>query len=112
MADYHPDKWMLVEIESLDYGKITKVMASWYGGFAGSNSWKLSSGVTKITKEGKVYAFLNDSGSIYYCHEDAYGASMYTQGVYGNFVDQLEKSGAGSIRILDEDKVMEAVLVV
>jgi hypothetical protein len=111
MADYYPDKWMLVEIESPDNGKVTKVMASWYGGFAGSNSWKLSSGVTKITKEGKIYAFLNDSGSTYYCHEDAYGASMYTHSVYLGFEEQLKNAGAGSIRILDEDKVMEAVLV-
>ena len=113
MSTYHPDKWVLVEIDSPANGKITKVMASWYGGFAGSDSWKLSSGVNKIVPLPDGYEFWNDSGSLYLCHKDAYGMSGYTGSVYSGFVKQIAELNDGStIRILDEDKVMEAVLIV
>lgn len=113
MSNYHPDRWVLVEIDSPEHGKITKVMASWYGGYLGSDSWKLSSGVTKITKTDVGYEFLNDSGSVYYCHKDIYGMSGYTNSVYAGFSEAITKMADGSsIRILDEDKVMEAVLIV
>ena len=113
MSTYHPDKWVLVEIDSSAHGKITKVMASWYGGWNGSNSWKLSSGVNKITKTDVGYEFLNDSGSVYFCHKDAYGMSGYTSSVYANIAEQIKTLNDGStIRILDEDKVEEAVLIV
>lgn len=112
MSTYYPDKWVLVEFDSPDHGKITKVMASWYGGYLGSDSWKLSSGVTKITKTDVGYEFLNDSGSVYFCHKDVYGMSGYTSSVYANFAKQITELNDGStIRILDEDKVEEAVLI-
>lgn len=113
MSTYHPDKWVLVEFDSPANGKITKVLASWYGGYLGSDSWKLSSGVNKITKTDAGYEFLNDSGSVYFCHKDAYGMSGYTGSVYNNFSTQIKDLNDGStVRILDEDKVTEAVLIV
>lgn len=113
MSTYHPDRWVLVEIDSPAHGKITKVMASWYGGYLGSDSWKMSSGVNKITQTPEGYEFINDSGSVYFCHKDAYGMSGYTGSVYAGFSEAITKMADGSsIRILDEDKVMEAVLIV
>jgi hypothetical protein len=112
MSTYYPDKWVLVEFDSPGNGKITKVMASNYGGYLGGDSWKLSSGVNKITKTEQGYEFLNDSGSVYFCHKDGYGMSGYTSSVYSNFVNQIKELNDGStIRILDEDKVMDAVLI-
>jgi hypothetical protein len=113
MSNYYPDKWVLVEFDSAKHGKITKVLASWYGGYLNGDSWKLSSGVNKITDTSEGYEFLNDSGSTYFCHKDAYGMSGYTSSVYSNFVEQIKEANDGStIRILDEDKVEEAVLIV
>jgi hypothetical protein len=113
MSTYHPDKWVLVEIDSPANGKITKVLASWYGGWAGSDSWKLSSGVNKITETPDGYEFLNDSGSVYFCHKSVYGMSGYTSSIYANFAKQIAELNDGSaIKILDEDKVTEAVLIV
>jgi hypothetical protein len=112
MSTYHPDRWVLVEIDSTVHGKITKILASWYGGYLGGDSWKLSSGVNKITKTAEGYEFDNDSGSVYFCHKDAYGMSAYTSSIYGNLAKQIEDLNDGStIRILDENKVEEAVLI-
>lgn len=113
MSTYYPDKWVLVEFDSPQHGKITKVMSSNYGGYLGGDSWKLSSGINKIVVNKENYEFTNDSGSVYICHKNTYGMSSYAMSVYSNFVEQIKEANDGStIRILDEDKVDEAVLIV
>ena len=39
---YTPDGWIVVEFRTNDGEVNRKVMASWYGGYGGSDSWKLS----------------------------------------------------------------------
>ena len=112
MSNYYPDKWVLVELNSSEYGTITKVLASWSGSYTNGDSWKLSSGVVKIIKTDSGYEFVNDSGSIYFCSAGMYGVTMYTSSIYQNFVDQITKMNDGTtIKILDEDKVNEATLI-
>lgn len=98
----YPDKWVVVEITSKEYGAIRKVLGSWYGGYGGSDSWQISSGIKEVKKfEDGTYEFLNDSGSIYCCHKDTYGMSGYTSGVY----DTLKENAAvvGAILTLVEE---------
>jgi hypothetical protein len=99
MSEYYPDRWVVVEI---DYGTevIKKVLASWYGGFAGSDSWKLSSGITETIEHDDYYEFHNYSGSVYKCNKRSNGMSGYTRGIYTSFEKKLE--GHGSIKILEE----------
>lgn len=87
MNEYSPDRWTMVELKS---PKLTvyKIMASWYGGYCGSDSWKLSSGVESVTIKDDVYHYLNASGSIYKCHKSNYGMSGYTAGVFTSFEQQ------------------------
>ena len=42
-----PDKWVVLKIEH-EGNIIYKVFASWYGGYLGSDSWKLNSGIKDI----------------------------------------------------------------
>ena len=42
MSDYTPDRWVIVEINSPEHGKIRKVLGSWYGGYLGSDSWRMN----------------------------------------------------------------------
>lgn len=99
MSDYTPDKWVMVKIGDEN---LYKVFACWYGGYAGSDSWKLNSGVTKVTKEGHVYAFEGSSGSVYYCHEDCYGTNFYGGSVLASMIESAEKSGI-TIEVLNDD---------
>jgi len=101
MSDYHPDKWVVVKISSDTIPSIYKVFACWYGGYAGSDSWKLNSGITKATSEGLVYSFDGSSGSTYYCHQDTYGTNMYGHGVLDNMINNAKIRGV-DIEILDE----------
>jgi hypothetical protein len=102
MSDYRPDKWVVVKITGADTPPIHKVFACWYGGWAGSDSWKLNSGITKATLEGNVYSFEGSSGSVYQCHKDYYGTNFYGSGVLNNMIDRVEKVG-GMIEILSEN---------
>lgn len=102
MTEYFPDKWTIVEIKT-PKETLYKVLASWYGGWAGSNSWKMSSGINKITEKDDTYEFDNYSGSMYSCHKETYGSSMYTMSVYNDYEKQITEANNGvSIRMLDE----------
>lgn len=102
MSDYHPDKWVVVKISSDTIPAIYKVFACWYGGYAGSDSWKLNSGITKVTLEGYCYDFEGSSGSVYSCHKESYGTNFYGMSVLSNMIDKAKDSGI-TIEILPEE---------
>jgi hypothetical protein len=91
--DYIPDRWCVLEFDSEVTGKTDKVFAGWYGGFAGADSWKLSSGIIKTEDKGDFYRFTNFSGSIYDCHKHSYGKSMTMLGMLASWQKQADDSG-------------------
>lgn len=96
MSEYIPDKWVVVKItgyEDREFKPVYKVFACWYGGWAGSDSWKLNSGITKATLEGYVYSFEGSSGSVYQCHVNNYGTNMYGHGVLENMITKSKEHG-------------------
>jgi hypothetical protein len=101
MSQYNPDRWVVVKITGNDFPPVHKVFACWFGGYAGSDSWKLNSGITKATLEGFVYSFEGSSGSVYECHKDTYGYNMYGGSVLHKMIDDAEKNGI-IIEILPE----------
>ena len=102
MREYTPDRWVLVEIE-YEGKKYCKVLASWYGGFAGSDSWKLSSGIESVKETEHVFEYPQSSGSTYFCYKDGYGMSGYASGVFQSFVNEL----GDKIRLLSEEEAMK-----
>jgi hypothetical protein len=102
MSDYTPDRWVVIRITGDDSSPIHKVFACWYGGYAGSDSWKLNSGITSAAFESDVYYFNGSSGSVYECHKDTYGTNMYGMSVLSNMIDKAAKNGV-SIEILPEN---------
>jgi hypothetical protein len=102
VSDYTPDKWVVVKITGKDTPPVHKVFACWYGGYLGSDSWKLNSGITKATLEGNVYYFEGSSGSVYECHKDIYGTNFYGGSGLSGLIEKVEKSG-GIMEILAEE---------
>ena len=102
MSEYIPDKWVVVKITSDKSPPIHKVFACWYGGYAGSDSWKLNSGITRAYEEGQCFMFDGSSGSTYICHKADYGMNMYGGGVLMNMRENAEKNGI-TIEILPEE---------
>lgn len=88
MTTYNPDKWVMLKF-NYDGTIIYKILASWYGGFARGDSWKLNSGITKIEEDGQLYRFHGSSGSVYQCHKATYGMNAYTHGVFASFEKQV-----------------------
>ena len=93
MSDYTPDRWVVVRITDADSPPIHKVFACWFGGYAGSDSWKLNSGITRAYEDGHCFMFDGSSGSTYACHKASYGTNMYGHGVLQNMIAKAEKNG-------------------
>lgn len=111
MSNYYPDKFVIIKLTSPKHGVNYKVLASWYGGFAGSDCWKLSSGIIKITKTEAGYEFLNHSGSTYFCAKETYGMSFYTSSIYSGFVEQMKEAPEGNILELIDEEAIDTLVV-
>ena len=101
MSTYSPDKWVIIKITS-SVGIHYRVFASWYGGYAGSDSWKMNSGITHVTESGDCWEFHGVSKSIYRCSKYVYGTSGYSGGVLGNYMQAAADSDSIKIELLDE----------
>lgn len=91
-----PDRWVIVQFDNC----VKKVFATWYGGLTGSSCWNLNSGVKSIEKKDKFYYITGYSGSVYKCHEEAYGLSVYGAGILYGWQKEIE------IEILDFEKII------
>lgn len=89
MTTYTPDRWVLLKITT-PAEVLYKVLASWYGGYAGSDSWKLSSGTVSLKEDAHVLELLQYSGSSYICYKNSYGMSSYARSILANWQSTLD----------------------
>lgn len=101
MSFHTPARWVVVEFQELEKEPIQKVLAGWYGGYCGSDSWKLSSGITEIMEYSDYFEFHNISGSVYQCYKRAYGMSGIMSANYDYWLSFLKSEGTGSVRIVE-----------
>jgi hypothetical protein len=92
MSTYTPDRWTVIRIHT-PKETLYKVFASWGGGYGGSDSWKLNSGIVRVALVGDRWEFEGSSGSVYSCHQDAYGTSGYGSAVLSNMIGQAQDQG-------------------
>lgn len=109
MSEYTPDLWTIVRITSKEHPPINKVVGSWYGGFGGSNSWRMNSGIEKIVEHDKYYDIVGYSGSVYKCYKNSQGWSAYTNMVMNNMATQLEEGGLGMMRVIDIKEAIDGL---
>ena len=74
--NYKPDCWTLVDLQ--DH---VRVLAAWYGGFAGADRWKASSGIEQVVEHDNHYEVHNASGSVYVCHKNIERLNSLTRSV-------------------------------
>jgi hypothetical protein len=114
LPTYTPDRWVVLRI-SLPKSEpqntpLYKVFASFHGGYARGDSWKLNSGITQITPapesnphlRGGALDFHGASGSIYRCYPEVYGTHFYGQGVLEGFIHEAKERG-GLIEVLPKE---------
>jgi len=102
MSMYNPDKWLVVKITGNDLPPVHKVFACWSGGYLDGDSWKLNSGITKVTDKDDFFFFDGYSGSTYACRKGMYGANGYGYGVLADMIDRAAERGI-TIDILPEE---------
>lgn len=101
MTTYTPDRWVVLKITT-PTEVLYKVLASWYGGYIGSDSWKLSSGTMSLKEDTHVLELLQYSGSSYICYKNSYGMSSYARSVLANWQSTLDPK-LRQIEVLPED---------
>ncbi len=99
MSDYTPDRWLVLRIQT-DKEILYKVFAAWSGGYTGSDSWKLNSGIVRATWADPYWEFDGSSGSVYSCHWDGYGTNGYGGAVLDNLISQAKAQGI-QIEVMD-----------
>jgi hypothetical protein len=82
-----------------------RVFGSWYGGYAGADSWRMNSGIASMIEEDDHYLFIGSSGSTYACHKDMYGANVYGMSIAKNYEEKLTPN----FIILDEVDATDAI---
>ena len=93
MSDYSPDRWVIVKITT-PKELLYKVFATWGAGYGGSDSWKMNSGITRASLVDDRWEFDGYSGSVYSCHQEAYGTNGYGGSVLQGFINQMPGQGA------------------
>jgi len=93
---YTPDVWVVVSVTSPAHGNIKKLLSGWYGGFAGADEWRFSSGIVDVKDEGDHWSVVNESGSVYMCHKEAERLSRYTESILVSFKTQIQELNNGS----------------
>jgi hypothetical protein len=101
MSEYTPDRWCVIRIPD-PKETIYKVFASWSGSYAGSDSWKLNSGITQATLVNGAWEFEGSSGSVYKCRVGSYGANAYGRAVLDDMIRRTHEGVGIDIEILDE----------
>jgi hypothetical protein len=89
MSEYTPDRWLVLRIHTTKE-ILYRVFATWYGGYGGSDSWQLNSGIVSAQLVNSRWEFSGLSGSVYSCHTDAYGTNGYGGSVLSNMISQAQ----------------------
>ena len=98
-----PEQWVLLKIGDDLY----KVFATWRGGYTGSDTWRLNSGVQAVTIKDDSIHFQGFSGSEYIC---AYSPASYmVGGTYLNGILNKILDSSTSISLVDYDDLEDII---
>lgn len=106
---YIPDKWLLVKISPKGEDSIYKVFATWGGRYLDGDSWRLNSGIVKITEDERTYTFLGYSGSEYICQKDQYGTTAYGAVILRKFIERLTEETEHQMFILSKEDALNYI---
>lgn len=90
-----PDGFVVLKIKD-QTEVIYRLFSIWRGGYLGNDSWRLNSGITKVTKENDTYTIYGNSSTVYQVHNDSYGRlglygeSILKQIIKGNDVEIID----------------------
>ena len=95
--EYTPNRFIILKLTTKD-GDLYKVLAGWNGSYTEGQSWRVNSGITKVSTEGKYYLFEGYSNSIYKCNKDSYGCNFAMQDI----LNQIKTMYKDKVEVLPE----------
>ena len=109
MSDYTPDNWVVIKFTqqvksgNTGYGRTEKVfykvLAGWSGGYLGSDSWRLNSGIVDVEETIDSLIFIGHSGSRYICNKTQERLRMNTAGIWKQMQEVSESSRQGMLNL-------------
>lgn len=93
MNSYHPSSWVILNVSTPTESRF-KILAGWYGGYTGGDSWKLSSDIVSFSNRGDMAEIITTTGSVYVCAKVNERMSGYTASMYASWKKQLEEAQA------------------
>ena len=105
MSTYTPDRWVILRINTPEYGIVDKILCSWAGSYLYGSSWKLSSGILTLEEsEGKdLWVSKQDSGSIYLLRKTSEEMSGIMSNIYQTLLEQVKEAKGGAEIIKAKD---------
>jgi hypothetical protein len=111
MSDYAPDNWVVIKITqqvksgNTGYGRTKKVfykvLAGWSGGYLGSDSWRLNSGIVDVEETVDSFIFIGHSGSRYICDKTQERLRMNTAGTWKALQEEAEGSEGVTVELME-----------
>ena len=98
---YTPDLWLVIKINGTD--PHYRLFGSWYGGYMGSDEWRMNSGIKSVTEDENFYYVHGASGSTYNCHKKSKGISGYGSSVLNALIKNQPEL---DIQIIPEDVII------
>ena len=110
MSIYTPDKYTILEVKHSNE-IIYKVFGTWAGGYLGSDSWRMNSGIERAVINEDMISFVGYSGSEYQCYKTAEGViGAYNMAKLNRFLeDYSDKVKLVTLQECIDNKLFEIV---
>lgn len=89
MNEVIPDRWVIVTIREEGRPPIQKILSGWWGGYLGSDEWRMSSTIISQTEHIDHFILDTKSGSRYLCYKNRKGYTNLSSNVLYNMQDKL-----------------------
>jgi|TARA_Y100000034_G_scaffold113340_1_gene148252 endonuclease YncB( thermonuclease family) len=92
---YTPDNWVIFRVNDDD--PYYKILAGWSGGYLDGDSWRVNSGIARVTEDDDYCYFHGYSGSTYKCHKNSEQLRINTLGIWG----QMKEMHGDKVELID-----------
>jgi hypothetical protein len=83
-----PDKWVIISVDGRKH-----ILAGFYGGYLGSDSWRRSTEIESYIDKGHCYEVVTKSGSEYVLFKKQEGLTNATSDIYNQMEEYAEAHG-------------------
>jgi hypothetical protein len=97
MRNYFPDNWVVVKLKGDD--PHYRVLAGWSGGYTTGNSWRMNSGIVRVTEDKHCFNFYGSTGSCYQCRKTSYCLRKNNAYIWS----QLQEQHGDKVEMMPED---------